>query len=224
MLNTPFSWNDINIARAKELYEKGYSYNQMAAVLGTNRGSISGFANRNRNLFPKRGGRGKPAVIVVANTKVRFDWGPEAIFKASEMWKEGKLCREIGLELGCSQTSVESFVQRHREHFPIRELRKPSTPLQRVLKAHRDAEDYRAALEDGSAHAEPVMPLCIAPISRHLSLTDLTDCTCKWPIGDPLKEGFHFCGSDSRSDSPYCNYHTRIAYVPRASSSLAREG
>lgn len=54
----------------------------------------------------------------------------------------------------------------------------------------------------------------VVPISRRLGLTDLTERTCKWPVGDPMKDDFHFCGNDSPDASPYCNYHQRLAYQP----------
>ena len=54
----------------------------------------------------------------------------------------------------------------------------------------------------------------VVPISRKLALTDLTERTCKWPIGDPLAEDFHFCGNDSGESGPYCTYHARLAFQP----------
>jgi GcrA cell cycle regulator len=54
----------------------------------------------------------------------------------------------------------------------------------------------------------------VVPISRRLALTELTERTCKWPVGDPLKEDFHFCGCDANEASPYCNFHRRMAYQP----------
>jgi GcrA cell cycle regulator len=54
----------------------------------------------------------------------------------------------------------------------------------------------------------------VVPISRRLGLTELTERTCKWPVGDPLKDDFYFCGCDSPDSSPYCNYHQRLAYQP----------
>jgi GcrA cell cycle regulator len=49
-----------------------------------------------------------------------------------------------------------------------------------------------------------------------MPLVKLTERTCKWPIGDPLKEDFCFCGNDSPDSSPYCNYHQKLAYQPSA--------
>jgi GcrA cell cycle regulator len=43
----------------------------------------------------------------------------------------------------------------------------------------------------------------------------LNENTCKWPNGDPSdKENFAFCGQRSKSLTPYCEYHSRIAYQP----------
>jgi GcrA cell cycle regulator len=54
----------------------------------------------------------------------------------------------------------------------------------------------------------------VVPISRHLKLVELNEHTCKWPIGDPLQEDFHFCGNDSAENAPYCTYHSRLAFQP----------
>jgi GcrA cell cycle regulator len=67
------------------------------------------------------------------------------------------------------------------------------------------------------AVAEPVTKPAedvVVPISRRLSLAQLTERTCKWPIGDPLAEDFHFCGNDSEESGPYCTYHSRLAFQP----------
>lgn len=35
---------------------------------------------------------------------------------------------------------------------------------------------------------------------------------CRWPVGDPLKAGFHFCDSMSIPGLPYCYDHACMAY------------
>jgi len=52
------------------------------------------------------------------------------------------------------------------------------------------------------------------PTSLRLTLTELTERTCKWPVGDPLKDDFHFCGCDASESSPYCKFHAKMAYQP----------
>ena len=48
--------------------------------------------------------------------------------------------------------------------------------------------------------------------SKKVSLMDLTEKTCKWPIGDPATEKFWFCGHDSEPGKPYCKTHISIAF------------
>ena len=56
----------------------------------------------------------------------------------------------------------------------------------------------------------------VVPIFKRVPLIRLTERTCKWPIGDPLKEDFCFCGNDSPDNSPYCGFHQKLAYQPSA--------
>jgi GcrA cell cycle regulator len=44
------------------------------------------------------------------------------------------------------------------------------------------------------------------------SLLQLAANECKWPIGDPRKAGFCFCGAKRVEGFPYCYGHARIAY------------
>jgi len=50
--------------------------------------------------------------------------------------------------------------------------------------------------------------------SKKLSLMELTERTCKWPIGDPATEEFWFCGHTAEQGKPYCETHIEIAFQP----------
>ncbi len=50
--------------------------------------------------------------------------------------------------------------------------------------------------------------------ARKLSLMELTERTCKWPIGDPATEEFWFCGLPSKPGKPYCEAHVEVAFQP----------
>ena len=50
------------------------------------------------------------------------------------------------------------------------------------------------------------------PVEERLSLLQLSEETCKWPIGDPLTPDFYFCGQHSEDGKPYCDFHSRRAY------------
>ncbi|MCQ0990433.1 GcrA family cell cycle regulator [Jiella marina] len=52
----------------------------------------------------------------------------------------------------------------------------------------------------------------VVPMVRRLSLVQLTERTCKWPVGDPLSPDFHFCGDNSGEGTPYCAFHAKLAF------------
>jgi len=43
---------------------------------------------------------------------------------------------------------------------------------------------------------------------------ELTEKTCKWPIGDPATDDFWFCGLTTQSGKPYCDAHVGVAFQP----------
>ncbi len=45
-----------------------------------------------------------------------------------------------------------------------------------------------------------------------ISLLEVNDRVCRWPIGDPRDDGFYFCGRNARSGMPYCHDHAMQAY------------
>jgi GcrA cell cycle regulator len=42
----------------------------------------------------------------------------------------------------------------------------------------------------------------------------LNQATCRWPIGDPQRDGFGYCGARSLTGRPYCEAHAKLAYEP----------
>ncbi len=53
--------------------------------------------------------------------------------------------------------------------------------------------------------------------AKKLSLMELTERTCKWPVGDPATEDFWFCGLPVQSGKPYCEAHVGVAFQPMSS-------
>ena len=53
--------------------------------------------------------------------------------------------------------------------------------------------------------------------SLRLSLMELTERTCKWPVGDPATKDFWFCGLPSKPGTPYCEAHNNVALQPLSS-------
>lgn len=53
--------------------------------------------------------------------------------------------------------------------------------------------------------------------AKKIGLMDLTERTCKWPIGDPATDEFWFCGLSSQPGKPYCEAHVGVAFQPMSS-------
>jgi len=61
-------------------------------------------------------------------------------------------------------------------------------------------------------YVAPATSEIFIPEDKRLSLLQLNEHTCKWPIGDPLTKDFYFCGQHSQDSTPYCEFHSRKAY------------
>jgi hypothetical protein len=57
----------------------------------------------------------------------------------------------------------------------------------------------------------------LIPAEQRKSLVELNSDCCHWPVGDPLKESFFFCGAVALGGSPYCPVHHARAYEPARS-------
>jgi GcrA cell cycle regulator len=57
----------------------------------------------------------------------------------------------------------------------------------------------------------------VEKVARKLSLMELTERTCKWPIGDPATDNFYFCGLPVVPGKPYCEAHVAVAFQPMQS-------
>jgi len=67
---------------------------------------------------------------------------------------------------------------------------------------------------DLEVEPEPELVDNVIPLGQRRTLLELTEDTCRWPIGDPGHADFFFCGGPSISSLPYCAYHSRVAYQP----------
>jgi len=71
--------------------------------------------------------------------------------------------------------------------------------------------------------ANEISPEALAKVSeiekkaKKLSLMELTERTCKWPVGDPATEDFWFCGLPVKAGKPYCEAHVGVAFQPMSS-------
>jgi len=62
------------------------------------------------------------------------------------------------------------------------------------------------------ATAPVAVPEAVVPSGNRVSLLNITDRMCKWPLGHPGEPDFHFCGDRSLTGQPYCQTHASMAY------------
>ena len=75
---------------------------------------------------------------------------------------------------------------------------------------------------DATEPATPVEMSSLSPVlekpvrtraTRKLVTTlTLSSQTCRWPIGDPAKPDFHYCGQLPQSGRVYCSTHDDMSY------------
>ncbi|MBY5706979.1 GcrA cell cycle regulator [Rhizobium leguminosarum] len=137
------------------------------------------------------------------------NWTDERVDVLKRLWSEGLSASQIAQSLGgVSRNNVIGKV--HRLSLPGRAKAGDSLASQRAaVRAERhqrgpdvEATEYRPAVN------------VVVPIARRLSLGQLTEQTCHWPVGDPLEVDFHFCGLEVSPSGPYCPYHSKLAYQP----------
>lgn len=71
-----------------------------------------------------------------------------------------------------------------------------------------------AAVRALDAEPLPATEELIIPLEERKTIQTLTECSCRWPIGDPQAAEFHFCGKNKVTGLPYCEFHARRAYQP----------
>jgi GcrA cell cycle regulator len=68
--------------------------------------------------------------------------------------------------------------------------------------------------------ANEISPEALAKVNeiekkaKKISLMELTERTCKWPVGDPATDDFWFCGLPVQAGKPYCEAHVGVAFQP----------
>ena len=141
-----------------------------------------------------------------------MSWTPEREEKLKELWKKGYTGSQIASLLG--NTTRNAVIGKvHRLNLEARAISKRSTskvnrennvkPETKIQKHGRKAR-FKALLLDKSF--EPENPK---------KLEELTDETCRWPVGHPYEATFYFCGRKPMEKFPYCKLHVLYAFQPK---------
>lgn len=128
--------------------------------------------------------------------KPKFVFTDEKVKLLKELWMAGLSASQIAAELGdVTRNAV-------------------------IGKVHRLGLSSRTSKSaDQSIHLKRLrkkIPITSkAPSDKHrLSLLELNERTCHWPVGDPSSPEFFFCGAKTLAGIPYCAHHARLALTP----------
>ena len=169
-----------------------------------------------------------------------MSWTDERVETLKKMWSEGQSASQIAKELGgVTRNAVIGKVHRlglsNRAGAsappPEKKAAKPATP-----KPKRATKPEDKVIEVTVTPRKPIVPAgqplppqpsaneispeALATVrevekgAKKISLMELTERTCKWPIGDPATDDFYFCGLAVKQGKPYCEAHVDVAFQP----------
>ena len=183
------SWTDERVETLKKMWGEGQSASQIAKELGgVTRNAVIGKVHRLGLSNRTTGATPKP------EAKAAKPAAPKAEVKPRPSPKT-EAARPV------PQPSAEP---------------EPSTPARRqIIPAGQPLPPQPSANE--------ISPEALAKVnevekkSKKISLMELTERTCKWPVGDPATEDFWFCGLPVQAGKPYCEAHVGVAFQPMSS-------
>lgn len=165
-----------------------------------------------------------------------MSWTDERVELLRKLWSDGLSASQVAAELGPGITRNAVIGKIHRLGLAER-AKTASAPRPRAPKAPRAPSQPRmnghavhgnvalafAPHAQAIARAQPQEDVVI-PMSERVTLMELRESMCRWPMGDPTTPDFRFCGGKSPvGGGPYCAYHARIAYQPAQDRRRARD-
>jgi len=154
-------------------------------------------------------------------TSAGATWTTERIAQLHKYVTAGLTCSQIAAEIGVTRNAVIGKIHRlglttsgrpGRRPLGLSQRMRPQAP-QIPRRQTRLTRIFRAIAEAGPTivpfPAEIEVPV---ESTRRCSLLELAGGRCRWPLSDPGKADFGFCGSEAVAGFSYCAGHARLAY------------
>jgi GcrA cell cycle regulator len=197
------SWTDERVETLKKMWAEGQSASQIAKELGgVTRNAVIGKVHR-LGLSNRVGGGAAEA--------------DEPEVAAAPPPRAEPVAKPVQTEAAAPRAAVERPTPAPERPapaaapsagtnvmpMPIRKAIIPAgQPLPPQPSANEISPEVLASVREVEKHA------------KKLTLMELTERTCKWPIGDPATPDFWFCGLPSVPGKPYCEAHVGVAFQP----------
>lgn len=161
-------------------------------------------------------------------------WTDDRVETLKKLWADGLSASQIAAELGGGVTRNAVIGKVHRLGLSGRgktspsagqpRPRKPTRPPSHPMTLVGGARLGGAVVARAPAATPGIQPQperlreedVVIPMSQRVTIMELREGMCRWPLGDPTTPEFRFCGAQSFAGIPYCAHHSRIAYQPAA--------
>lgn len=163
-----------------------------------------------------------------------IEWNDANISTLKKMWSSGHSASQIAAEIPhCTRSAVLGKVSRlklkprmaHNARAAAQGVERTTvardggaTRSARIValrpKPSRITSSLGGAFAPNPATPPPPLPTSDPSDGKGITMMQLTGATCRWPKGDPLQDGFLYCGDPSanlKDGQPYCPFHTRKA-------------
>lgn len=90
--------------------------------------------------------------------------------------------------------------------------KEPKTSAKKVQDKKPTADSQKETVAKDKKSGQKNLAMHQRIIQHSLEMANLKPGQCRWPIGDPDSEDFHFCGEQVFVGKPYCYEHCKQAY------------
>lgn len=152
-------------------------------------------------------------------------WTDERVERLRRLWEDGLSASQIAAQIGgVSRNAVIGKVHRLGLSGRVKPADAAGAGRRKAAREPEAAAPVEAEAAPVPAPAlvfpETVAPApaaaCAITASSRVTIMDLRESMCRWPLGDPTSPDFHYCGDRSITGLPYCTHHAEIAYQPAA--------
>ena len=142
-----------------------------------------------------------------------MSWTPERERKLQQLWSKGHTASQIAEILG-DTTRNAVIGKAHRLNLEARASSKKTAVKTHNRENNNASENKTQKLGKKARFKALLLDKNFEP-ENPKKLEELTDETCRWPIGHPYEEKFYFCGRKSLEKFPYCKLHVLYAFQPK---------
>ena len=139
-----------------------------------------------------------------------MSWDTQKIENLRKLWDDGVATSQIGLQLGFTKNAV--IGKAFRLGLERRQnSRKKSASNSLSSTIYRDTKPGASITTNNVSKQSTTKKREKFTLKKSIVGSGNFN-KCQWPIGDPLKSGFHFCEARNIPTKPYCIEHYKEAY------------